>query len=330
MTRATRPSSRNRSAHAFTTAPGSGNTAGRVDSRRAGDQGAAGARSDQGGRAAARGAAASRRGTAAGPTLVFLHEGLGSIAHMARLPDAAMRAAGPAGPRLRPLGPRPVGAARRGRARRRTCTTRPSCSCRRCSMRSGIERPILIGHSDGGTIALLFAAALPGAAAAAVVTEAAHVFVEDSTLAGIRAAVRRLCARRTCAPRLARYHGDKTDSLFPGLARLLAGARVPRLEHRGRAAARHLPRPGPAGRGRRVRHAGAGRGDRRAASAARSRRVLLPGCGHTPHQQAAGRGARPDGRVSCGRQLGLDPARPGPRPRLRNAPRLFGVELSMR
>ena len=52
---------------------------------------------------------------------------------------------------------------------------------------AGVVQPILIGHSDGGTIALLFAARNTGLPVA-VVTEAAHVFVEEITLAGIRAA----------------------------------------------------------------------------------------------------------------------------------------------
>ncbi len=50
-----------------------------------------------------------------------------------------------------------------------------------------IGRALLIGHSDGGSIALLFAARFPDRAAG-VVAEAAHMIVEDVTLAGIRAA----------------------------------------------------------------------------------------------------------------------------------------------
>ena len=148
------------------------------------------------------------------------------------------------------------------------------------------RRGILIGHSDGGTIALLFAAALSRSGPAAIVTEAAHVFVEDITLAGIRAAGRRLCRRRTCRP--ARPLSWRQDRVaLSSLARRLAGARVPQLEHRGRAAARHLPGAGAAGGGttstaprRRSRRS-------RAVSAGPCETVLLPECGHTPHQQAA-------------------------------------------
>lgn len=78
----------------------------------------------------------------------------------------------------------------------------------------GITDPILFGHSDGGSIALMYASRFP---VRAVVTEAAHVFVEDVTLAGIREAVR--AWRETDLPqRLARHHGDKTEALFQAWA----------------------------------------------------------------------------------------------------------------
>lgn len=74
----------------------------------------------------------------------------------------------------------------------------------------GVTDPILVGHSDGGSIALLYASRFP---VRAVITEAAHVFVEDVTLAGIREAVE--AWRKTdLRDRLARYHGDKTELLF--------------------------------------------------------------------------------------------------------------------
>lgn len=76
---------------------------------------------------------------------------------------------------------------------------------------AGIENAVLFGHSDGGTIALL-AAALHPRRIAGIVTEAAHVFVEESTLAGIREA-RRALESGDLLSRLARHHGDKARPL---------------------------------------------------------------------------------------------------------------------
>jgi len=50
-----------------------------------------------------------------------------------------------------------------------------------------IEQPILLGHSDGGSIALIFAGRYPGRAKA-LILEAPHVFVEDLSVTSIAAA----------------------------------------------------------------------------------------------------------------------------------------------
>jgi pimeloyl-ACP methyl ester carboxylesterase len=50
-----------------------------------------------------------------------------------------------------------------------------------------IERPILLGHSDGGSIALIFAGKYPDRTGA-LLLEAPHVFVEDLSVASIAAA----------------------------------------------------------------------------------------------------------------------------------------------
>ena len=52
---------------------------------------------------------------------------------------------------------------------------------------AGRARPILFGHSDGATIALLFAAAFPEVPAA-VVAVAGHVFIEEEPVAGVEEA----------------------------------------------------------------------------------------------------------------------------------------------
>ncbi|WP_212003293.1 alpha/beta fold hydrolase [Chitinophaga sp. HK235] len=81
---------------------------------------------------------------------------------------------------------------------------------------TGIQQAILFGHSDGASIALIAAAKYP-AAIIGVITEGAHIFVEDITLKGIRDAV---VAYRTTnlKEKLSRYHGAKTDVVFAAWA----------------------------------------------------------------------------------------------------------------
>lgn len=74
-----------------------------------------------------------------------------------------------------------------------------------------ISRPVLVGHSDGGTIALLHAAAFPDAVTA-VVAMAPHEFVEEDTLAGLRAA-REAWRDSNWRDRLRRHHRD-VDRVF--------------------------------------------------------------------------------------------------------------------
>ncbi len=70
---------------------------------------------------------------------------------------------------------------------------------------------ILIGHSDGGSIGLIAAAEKPSRLKG-FIGEAAHVFVEKETLAGIRATTDAFNAGGLRG--LFRYHGDKTEGLF--------------------------------------------------------------------------------------------------------------------
>ena len=68
------------------------------------------------------------------------------------------------------------------------------------------DPPWLFGHSDGGSIALLYAARFPGRTAGIVVV-APHIFVEDVTIAGIERARAAWLANGLRA-RLARHHDD--------------------------------------------------------------------------------------------------------------------------
>jgi pimeloyl-ACP methyl ester carboxylesterase len=75
-----------------------------------------------------------------------------------------------------------------------------------------VEKPLLIGHSDGGSIALIFAGAFPEVPLGVAVM-APHEFVEDISLAGIRDA--RVAWETTDLPKkLGRYHHAQTERVF--------------------------------------------------------------------------------------------------------------------
>jgi pimeloyl-ACP methyl ester carboxylesterase len=77
--------------------------------------------------------------------------------------------------------------------------------------RSDAAEPILVGHSDGGSIALIHAGHRP---VTGLVTLAAHVFVEDVSLSAI-AEARRAFTEDGLRERLARHHDDP-DAAFRG------------------------------------------------------------------------------------------------------------------
>jgi pimeloyl-ACP methyl ester carboxylesterase len=74
------------------------------------------------------------------------------------------------------------------------------------ALRIDAEHTWLLGHSDGGSIALLFAARFPHRVAAAVVL-APHIVVEDLSVASIETA-RRAFTETDLRERLAKYHDD--------------------------------------------------------------------------------------------------------------------------
>lgn len=75
-----------------------------------------------------------------------------------------------------------------------------------------IHQPILIGHSDGGSIALIAAGKYPDNIHGLIV-EAAHIYVEDLTLQGISDA-KNLYDTSNLKQRLEKYHGDKVEIMF--------------------------------------------------------------------------------------------------------------------
>jgi len=150
------------------------------------------------------------------PALVFLHDGLGSIARWRDFPHRVAQAANCDAVVYSRHGygsSDPLAVPRTARYMHDEALT----ALPELLEALAIDRPILVGHSDGGSIALIHA----GAAArpvAAVITLAAHVLVEDVSIASI-AAAKTAFETTDLRVRLARYHAD-VDSAFLGWNRI--------------------------------------------------------------------------------------------------------------
>lgn len=185
----------------------------------------------------------------AAPTLVFLHEGLGSVSAWRDFPARVAAETGwgalvysrwgygdsdPVTP------PRPL----------RYMHDEALVTLPEVLDAAGVRDAVLVGHSDGASIALIFAGSELAAAARhlrGLVLEAPHVMVEDLSVKSIAAAAE---AYRTTdlRERLARHHGSNVDGAFWGWNRAwldpdfsrwnieeyLPGIRVPTLVIQGR------------------------------------------------------------------------------------------------
>jgi pimeloyl-ACP methyl ester carboxylesterase len=145
------------------------------------------------------------------PTIVFLHEGLGCVSLWRDFPDRVAAATGCGalvysrrgyGAADPVAGPRPVAF-----MHEEALEVLP-----RVLAHFGLTEPILFGHSDGASIALIYAASGLGAVRG-LVLEAPHVFVEPvctERIAQIAAEPAASALRR----RLARHHGANTEAMF--------------------------------------------------------------------------------------------------------------------
>jgi len=139
------------------------------------------------------------------PTLLLLHEGLGCVALWRDFPAKLAAATGcrvVVWSRAGYGGSEPYPEARTPRYMHREALEALPALLAALS----IDRPLLVGHSDGGSIALIFAGAFPEVPLGVAVM-APHEFVEAETLAGILAAKTAWTAS-DWPQRLARYHAD--------------------------------------------------------------------------------------------------------------------------
>lgn len=146
------------------------------------------------------------------PSLLLLHEGLGSVSTWHGVPKSLADATGwhiAAYSRLghgasdpAPL-PRPV----------RFMHDEATGDLPAVLDALGLARPVLLGHSDGASIALIAAATYPERIRA-LVLEAPHVFVEDLSIASI-ARMKAAYEATDLRTRLARHHAN-VDVTFRG------------------------------------------------------------------------------------------------------------------
>ena len=153
-------------------------------------------------------------GPAEAATLVLLHEGLGSVALWRDVPELLAASTGCGVFAYSRFGygdsdavplPRPM-----TYMHREADVVLPEVL-----RAAGIERAVLLGHSDGGSIAAIYAGL--GHAAPALlglVTIAAHFIVEELNIASIRR-IKAEYGTGTLRRRLARYHRD-VDAAFRG------------------------------------------------------------------------------------------------------------------
>jgi pimeloyl-ACP methyl ester carboxylesterase len=154
----------------------------------------------------------------AAPSLIFLHEGLGCVSLWKRfLEKLATKTA--------------CGAlvfSRLGYGKSASCEL-PStidfmhhqdlCELPEILSHYKIRNFILVGHSDGASIALIHAAESPSECLLGIVNEAPHVFCEKLTTESIKK-VQELYLSGNIRERLQKHHGANVDCAFKGCARV--------------------------------------------------------------------------------------------------------------
>src|SRR6201996_6948328 len=142
----------------------------------------------------------------AAPSIVMLHEGLGSVGLWGEFPDRIAEATGAGVFVYSRAG---YGKSKPGSLPRSTrfmheeaCDVLP-----RVLDAIGFQRGILLGHSDGASIAAIYAGSVQDHRIRGLVLEAPHFFVEEMGLAEIRRACETFTGG-TLREKLRRWHAD--------------------------------------------------------------------------------------------------------------------------
>jgi pimeloyl-ACP methyl ester carboxylesterase len=148
------------------------------------------------------------------PALVFLHEGLGCVAMWRDFPQRLAEATGLPALVYSRFGygasdtvelPRPL----------TYMHEEGGEILPRVLQAAGITDPILVGHSDGASISVIYAGGSPLPGLRGLILEAPHVFCEDVSVTSIAEAAR-VYKETNLRERLARYHGCNVDAAFWG------------------------------------------------------------------------------------------------------------------
>jgi pimeloyl-ACP methyl ester carboxylesterase len=215
------------------------------------------------------------------PTLVLLHEGLGCVAMWRDFPELLARRTGAGVFTYSRAGygasqaaelPRPV----------RYMHEEALDVLPQLLPRAGIRRSVLIGHSDGASIALIYAGSGARDDVLGLVALAPHVFNEQLTVDSIRQA-KTLYESTDLREKLARYHGAQVDAAFRGWNDVWLHKEFRHWNIEAYLDAIHVPvllvqgEQDEFGTGQQLRAI-----EKRISGPCRT--LLLPECGHSPHR----------------------------------------------
>jgi len=164
--------------------------------------------------------------------------------------------------------------------------------------KAGVKECVLVGHSDGGSIGIVYAGGTPALPLKGLITQAAHVFCEDLSVQSIQAA-RESYLEGDLREKLKKYHGPNVDCAFWGwndawlhpdflqwnLEEYLPGISVPLLAIQGEEDPYGTPAQVETIVGK---------------ASGKAEALMIPDCGHAPHRD------RPETTLEAMRDFILD------------------------